>query len=69
MPMPSFRRRIVVSVSVNGYDVTMIHERAEAEREDPPPFLRTWNRLYTSVIVYTCVLVLALYLMTITLNR
>jgi hypothetical protein len=43
--------------------------RSETEREDPPPFLRTWNRLYASVFVYTCVLILALYLMTITLNR
>jgi hypothetical protein len=37
--------------------------------DDPPPFLRTWNRLYAAVIIYTCVLVLALYLMTIALNR
>jgi hypothetical protein len=44
-------------------------ERTQAEKEDPPPFLKTWNRLYGSVIVYTCALILALYLMTITLNR
>ena len=36
---------------------------------DKPPFMRTWNRLYAAVIIYTCVLVLALYLMTIALNR
>ncbi|MBN1566336.1 MAG: hypothetical protein JXA73_00705 [Acidobacteria bacterium] len=47
----------------------MIHKHIEAEREDPHPFFSTWNRLYASVIVYTCVLVLALYLMTIALNR
>jgi hypothetical protein len=39
------------------------------DREDPPPFLRTWNRLYAAIIIYTCVLILALYLMTVTLNR
>jgi len=43
--------------------------RPETEGEDPPPFLGTWKRLYAAVIVYTCVLILALYLMTITLNR
>jgi hypothetical protein len=43
--------------------------RIAAEREDPPPFFSTWNRLYVSIIVYTCALVLALYLMTVTLNR
>jgi hypothetical protein len=43
--------------------------RTAAEREDPPPFFSTWNRLYVSIIVYTCALILALYIMTITLNR
>ena len=47
----------------------MIRERTKTEREDPPPFFRTWNRLYVSVVLYTCTLVLLLYLMTITLNR
>jgi hypothetical protein len=44
-------------------------ERAEAEKEGPPPVLKSWNRLYALVIVYTLALVLALYIMTITLNR
>lgn len=39
------------------------------DREDPPPFMRTWNRLYALIVAYVCVIVLALYLMTITLNR
>ena len=37
--------------------------------DESPPFLRTWNRLYAAVIIYTCVLALALYIMTVTLNR
>jgi hypothetical protein len=44
-------------------------QRPLMEGEEPPPFLRTWNRLYASVVVYTCVLILALYLMTVLLNR
>jgi hypothetical protein len=43
--------------------------RTAAEREDPPPFFSTWNRLYVSIVIFTCVLVLILYLMTVTLNR
>ncbi len=39
-----------------------------SEKEEPPPFLRTWNRVYTTVVLYTCALILALYLMTVTLN-
>ncbi len=42
---------------------------SEAGSEDPPPILATWNRLYAVIIVFTVVLVLALYLMTITLNQ
>jgi hypothetical protein len=44
-------------------------ENPLADREEPPPFFRTWNRLYSAVVIYTCVLILALYFMTITLNR
>jgi hypothetical protein len=39
-----------------------------SEEEEPPPFLRTWNRVYVAVILYTCALILALYLMTALLN-
>ena len=41
----------------------------EYEKEEPPPFWSSWNKLYGTIIVYTVILVLALYLMTITLNR
>jgi MFS family permease len=63
-------RRVIVSCNRNVYHETM-KDRANTgvEKEDPPPFLRTWNRLYASVIVYTCALILALYVLTITLNR
>ena len=39
------------------------------EGEDPSPPFSTWNRLYAAVIVYTLVLVAALYWMTVALNR
>jgi hypothetical protein len=42
---------------------------SKEDREEPPPFLGTWNRLYAAIIIYTCVLILALYLMTVALNR
>jgi len=44
-------------------------DKIPVSREEPPPFLHTWNRLYVSIAVYTCVLILALYIMTVTLNR
>jgi hypothetical protein len=63
-------RTIIVSFIQNDYDgIDMTRERIEAEKEDPPPFFRTWNGLYTAVVVYTCILILVLYVMTITLNR
>jgi hypothetical protein len=37
--------------------------------EELPPFLGSWNRLYGAIIIYTCVLILSLYLMTLVLNR
>jgi len=43
--------------------------RPAAAGEEPPPFLGTWNRLYAAVVIYTCVLILALYLLTATFNR
>jgi len=46
-----------------------IHEHDVAEKDERPPFLGTWNRLYASIVIYTCVLLLALYIMTVTLNR
>jgi len=38
------------------------------DRDEPPPFMRTWNRIYAAIIIYTCALILSLYLMTIVLN-
>ncbi len=39
------------------------------EKEDPPPFGGSWRRIYAAVVVYTVILVLALYWMTVSLNR
>ncbi len=33
-------------------------------KDDPPPFLRTWKRVYTAVLGYLFSLILALYLLT-----
>ncbi len=44
-------------------------EGQSAERNEPPPFMRTWNRVYVSIIIYTGILILALYLVTIKFNR
>ena len=50
---------------------TVLHEarlsqlRADqAERDEPPPFLGTWSRVYALVIVYLGLLIAALYGMT-----
>jgi hypothetical protein len=43
-------------------------EHISADSEAPPPFLRTWNRVYVAVILYTCALIGALYYMTVSLN-
>lgn len=48
-------------------DAEALH--AAEKEEDPPPFLRTWKRLYAAIVFYTGVLILALYLMTVALNR
>ncbi len=32
--------------------------------EEPPPFLRTWERVYAAVLVYLAVLIATLYLLT-----
>lgn len=39
------------------------------EWDEPPPFVGTWNRVYLAVVIYTFILLVALYVMTITLNR
>ncbi|MFH1572765.1 MAG: hypothetical protein ABIG68_02215 [Acidobacteriota bacterium] len=37
--------------------------------DDKPPFGGTWNRVYAAVVVFTVLLILALYWMTVTFNR
>jgi len=32
--------------------------------EEPPPFLRTWKRVYGAVLIYCAVLIAVLYLIT-----
>ena len=48
-------------------------DRSEGRRsskvEDSPPPFSTWNRLYAAVVIYTLILVAALYWMTAALNR
>jgi len=36
---------------------------------EEPPFLGSWQGVYATVVIYTVVLILALYVMTIQLNR
>ena len=38
-------------------------------QEEPPPLGGSWNRIYAMVVVYTCVLIVVLYWMTVSLNR
>jgi hypothetical protein len=33
-------------------------------RDDPPPFLRAWPRVYRAVLIYLALLVSALYVIT-----
>lgn len=42
---------------------------AAGRLDEPPPFLRTWKRIYAAIVLYTVALILALYAMTVTLNR
>jgi hypothetical protein len=44
-------------------------DRRSSEVEDSPPPFSTWKRLYAAVVIYTLVLVAALYWMTAALNR
>ena len=38
-------------------------ERREAP-DEPPPFLGTWRRVYTTVVIYTFLLIAACYIFT-----
>jgi hypothetical protein len=41
----------------------------ETMSEERPPFGKSWNLIYFSVVIYTCVLIVLLYWITVTLNR
>ena len=32
--------------------------------EEPPPFLHTWNKVYTAVVIYLFFLIVLLYIVT-----
>jgi hypothetical protein len=38
--------------------------KADDIREEPPPFLKRWNRVYAAVLVYLSFLILTLYAVT-----
>ena len=44
-------------------------EEKDVDREELPPFLGSWQRVYATVVIYTVVVILALYVMTLRLNR
>lgn len=45
------------------YTPAMEHDRLEVP-DDPPPFLKTWPRVYCAVIVYLSLLIAAFYAFT-----
>jgi hypothetical protein len=46
-------------------EVRLSQLRADkAERDEPPPFLGTWGRVYALVVLYLALLIAALYGMT-----
>lgn len=44
-------------------------EHVSAEPEEPPPFMRSWSRIYLAIALYTCALIVVLYLITVALNH
>lgn len=42
-----------------------IHESITHTREEPPPFLTSWNRVYVAVLCYLVFLIAALYAFTV----
>jgi hypothetical protein len=34
------------------------------DRDDPPPFLGSWRRIYVAVLIYLCLLIAGFYLFT-----
>ncbi len=53
-------------MNIEGKD---LRNNSPAEGEEPPPFLRSWNRIYMAIALYTCALIVVLYLITVVLNR
>jgi hypothetical protein len=39
------------------------------EQDEPPPIGGNWNRIYGAIVIYTLVLIFALYWMTAALNH
>ena len=37
---------------------------AEDDSREPPPYFKSWNRLYLAIVVYTAILILLLYWLT-----
>jgi hypothetical protein len=37
--------------------------------DEPPPFLRSWSRIYSAVVVYLIAIILLFYWFTQTFNR
>ena len=46
-----------------------VNSEARPAEDAPPPFLRTWPRLYLAVLGYLFALIVVLYLITKYLNR
>ncbi len=44
------------------------HERLH-EQDEPPPIGGSWKRIYVAIVLYTLVLIIALYWMTVALNH
>ncbi len=36
----------------------------QKEPDEPPPFLGTWRRVYTSILIYLCLIIAGFYLFT-----
>ncbi len=47
----------------------MATDEQRNDQEEPPPFGGSWNRIYGAVVVYTLVLIAALYWLTVALDR
>ena len=50
-------------------DGNELRKKSSAEQEEAPPFLHSWNRIYVAIALYTCALIVVLYLITVALNR